>query len=141
MPLIEFRYCENHGMHTLFDFIIRPEGEKSGMGCVSCFRKTQGLPEISYGVVPFAVDSGKPFPSAPASEPTYDHMVVGNLERWKRSGAPGRWIAKHKGKVTGGDCQSLIKQLATSVYWPLDPRQVKELLTEKSRLYRKTMTK
>ena len=56
-----------------------------------------------------------------------------NLERWKASGEPKRWVEAHNYKWNYGDWLQLLDSLEKSQYWPMDPDAVGAVLEELKR--------
>ena len=53
-----------------------------------------------------------------------------NLRRWERSGRAREWVAVRRGAWGHDDWLDLLRDLARSPYWPLDPDAVGEVLEE-----------
>jgi hypothetical protein len=51
-----------------------------------------------------------------------------NLRRWQASGAARRWVEAHGGAWDEEDWLALLRRLAASGFWPLNPEAVKEAL-------------
>ncbi len=58
-----------------------------------------------------------------------------NLERWKQSGLPARWVEARQGVWNHADWLALIETLQHSEYWPLDLTTVGETLEELKHTY------
>jgi hypothetical protein len=58
-----------------------------------------------------------------------------NLERWKQSGLPARWVEARQGVWSHADWLGLLDTLRQSEYWPLDPIRVGETLEALKRNY------
>ena len=56
-----------------------------------------------------------------------------NLERWKASGEPKRWIISHNYSWNHNDWSSLLEALKKSDYWPMNPDDVGAILEEEKR--------
>jgi hypothetical protein len=56
-----------------------------------------------------------------------------NLERWKGSGEPKRWVQKHNLAWNHDDWLSLLDSLEKSEYWPMNPDEVGAVLEEVKR--------
>jgi hypothetical protein len=57
-----------------------------------------------------------------------------NLDRWRRSGLPRRWVERHDGKWTRSDWQGLVESLKKTDFWPLEPDDIGGVLEEQKRL-------
>jgi hypothetical protein len=56
-----------------------------------------------------------------------------NLERWKASGEPERWVVSHNYSWNHDDWLSLLEALKKSDYWPMNPDDVGTVLEEQKR--------
>lgn len=56
-----------------------------------------------------------------------------NLERWKASGEPKRWVVIHNYSWNHNDWSSLLEALKKSDYWPMNPDDVGTVLEEEKR--------
>jgi hypothetical protein len=71
------------------------------------------------------------------SYPSFSKYVGGvqrrtqeNLQRWRASGKPQRWVEQHRGNWNHEDWFSLLERLMKSEYWPMDPGEVGLMLEE-----------
>jgi hypothetical protein len=53
-----------------------------------------------------------------------------NLQRWRRSGEPQRWVDSRGGQWTQEEVEGLTEALRSSRYWPVDPAAVEAVLLE-----------
>lgn len=78
-----------------------------------------------------------PPPAAPRRpEPGFEAIMAKNLQAWKESGEPERWVAFRKGLWTDAEFRILCQMLRYSRFWPLDFNAVRAVLTELSMLAR-----
>ena len=132
-----FCYCKHHDGYQLFDLIIGVAETK--LGCVSCFCREQGRPEPPRPILP-------PLPSqlrAATAQALFRKTEAENLRRWKRSGAPRRWVEEHGGRWNHRDWLSLVATLVgmESEYRPINLDRVgKALEKEKLKYWEETAT-
>src|SRR5882724_6090028 len=58
-----------------------------------------------------------------------------NLQRWRQSGLPQRWVESLQGCWNHADWLALVDDLRQSEYWPLEPTAVSEMLEELKQTY------
>ncbi|MBI4606141.1 MAG: hypothetical protein HY721_29595 [Planctomycetes bacterium] len=54
--------------------------------------------------------------------------AASNLERWKASGHPQRWVEAHDYHWNHADWLALLRDLERSDFWPMDPAEVGAVL-------------
>ena len=134
-----YRDCSVHG-YRLFDFIVRPDGEISGMGCTACFRAEQGIPEPPQ--LPFVQKRPRRPSPAAIAQSSYNRETADNLRRWKESDAPSRWVIDHHGSWNHDDWLQLLLDLTGNAYWPMKHHRIGQALeSEKVRYFKRAVAR